>query len=817
VIARSLAALFALALTAGGALAQVTWGTQSPEDARPILARYASLPLRFEPAPLPGGDRAFIARGADYALAITRDGIELAEGTSFATPVRIAFVDASRAASIDGLGRAATRVHRIRYGDGRDEVDLPVYERVAISNLHPGIDVAFHAHGREVEYDIVVAAGADPSRFAFRIDGSDAVAVDALGDLTVATGAGTLRLKRPFAYQEDDGGTRRMVACNFALGHDSVVHIALGGYDATRTLVIDPVVSYATFLGGNDAEQGTAIAVDGAGNAYVAGYTASTDFPLANPFDRSIGRKGDVDVFVTKINSAGTGVVWSTYLGGSASSDRAVGIAVDATGSVYVTGTTSGVDFPTTSTAWQPAGGAGGFVTKLVPAGNALAYSTYVANANPSAIAVDATGSAYVSGSATSGFMTTPGALRGATGNPAGSTGFVLKLNAGGTAPVFATFLGGTGGEDATSVAVDANGNAYVGGWTTSADFPVHNAFQATRGGGKDAFIAKLAADGAALVYSTLLGGALDDAVNGIAVDALGDAFIVGETYSWDFPVQSGFQMQKAGQRLINSSVGNAFVAKLAPAGNGLAYSSFLGGEVCQTLCQLVFGPLPQYPGDAGYGIAIDAAGHAYVTGLARSYTFPLVDSSAVRKQEDNQDSAFVAKIAVSGGSLLWSTFVRTGFSTTDNKVTRLPPGAATGVATDPAGAAYITGDADAASNFQPTSGAFQGTSTIGAAAIVAKFAPAPAMSLAATPMTSDPRTPITLTAVLSGPPAFGSVDFMDGATRIGSVALAASSASVTLTLPVGIHVVSAIARIAGSASDTASVTLVVDLSLVCN
>jgi hypothetical protein len=281
--------------------------------------------------------------------------------------------------------------------------------------------------------------------------------------------------------------------------------------------------------------------------------------------------------------------------------------------------------------------------------------------------------------------------------------------------------------------------------------------------------------------------------------------------------VQSGFQMQKAGQRLINSSVGNAFVAKLAPAGNALVYASFLGGEVCQTLCQLVFGPLPQYPADAGYGIAVDAAGHAYVTGLARSYTFPLVDSSAVRKQEDNQDSAFVAKLAVSGGSLLWSTFVRTGFGTTDNKVTRLPPGAATGVATDPAGAAYVTGDADAASNFQPTPGAFQASSTIGAAAIVAKFAPAPAMSLTATPAISDPQTPVTLTAVLSGPPAFGSVDFMDGATRIGGGSLVANSASVTLTLPAGIHAASAIARIPGSASDTASVPLVVDVSLVCN
>ena len=812
-----MATLFALVSTVGSVAAQTTGATPLAPAARPILAQYASLPLRFEAAASVNGDRTFVARGVDYALAVTRNGVELAAAGSPVARVRIRFVDASATASIDGVGRDAMRIHRLRYGDRRDETDVPAYERVAISNLQPGIDVAFHGHGREVEYDVILAPGADASRFAFRVDGSDAVAVDAAGDLAIETQAGTLRVKRPLAYQEDDTGMRHVVACEFALDGEGVVHIRLGDYDAARTLVIDPVVSYATYLGGNNFEQGMAVAVDSAGNAYVAGFTASSDFPLVNALDRSLGKKGDVDVFITKMNSAGTGVVWSTYLGGSASSDRAVGVAVDAAGSVYITGTTSGADFPTTSNAWQPASASGGFVAKLVPAGNALAYSTYVANANPSAIAVDATGSAYVTGSATSGFVTTPGALRTVTGNPAGSTGFVLKLNANGTAPIFATFLGGAGDDDATSVALDVHGNAFVAGWTTSADFPVRNAFQATRSAGKDAFVAKLASDGAQLLYSTLLGGALDDAVNGIAVDVAGNAYVVGETYSWDFPVKSGFQMQKAGQRLVNSSVGNAFVAKLAPAGNALVYASFLGGEVCQTLCQLVFGPAPQYRADAGYGIAVDAAGHAYVTGIARSYTFPLVDSSAVRKQEDNQDSAFVAKVAVSGGTLLWSTFLRTGFGESDSKVTRLPPGAASAVAIDAAGAAYVTGDADAASNFQPTPGAFQGTSTIGPAAIVVKFAPAPAMSLATSAESTDTQTPVTLTAALSGAPASGSVDFMNGSTRIGTGSLTGNSASLTLTLPAGIYTLSAVARIAGSASDSAPVPLLVDVSLVCN
>ena len=184
-----MATLFALLLTAGDVPGQPSGGTRSPEPARPILARYASLPLRFEPAASPAGDRAFVARGANYALAVTRDGVELAAGGAPVAPLPTRVVDGSAPAAVDGGEHDALADPRQHHGDGRDEIDVPAYERVAISNLHPGIDIAFHGHGREVEYDIVVAAGADPSRFAFRIDGSDAVALDATGALTLTTRA----------------------------------------------------------------------------------------------------------------------------------------------------------------------------------------------------------------------------------------------------------------------------------------------------------------------------------------------------------------------------------------------------------------------------------------------------------------------------------------------------------------------------------------------------------------------------------------------------------------------------------------------------
>jgi len=831
VILRCIAVTMVLALSAG----QIAWGrpfseaTSFAPDTRRIVADYGLLPMLFERA-VARDDEAthFIARGANYAVAISGEGVQIALGSPLAADAltAIRFVGANPTAAIAGADPRATRIHHIRNPGHGEAREIPAYGRVAIVGLYPGIDAAFHGEARELEYDLIIAPGADPSRVAFRIEADDRASLGNTGRVAASGRAaldpagqlelGAFRLKRPVAYQDIDG-QRQPVASEFAIDDGDVVRIRVGEYDPTRTLVIDPVVSYATYLGGNNVEQGTAIAVDSAGNAYVTGYTSSTDFPMVNALDRSLGKRSDVDVFVSKLNPAGTALVWSTYIGGSASADRAIGIAVDVAGGVYITGQTSGSDFPTSATAWQKGITAGAaFIAKLAPAGNVLVYSTYVVGATPSAIAVDAGGNAYVSGSATSAFLTTPGAMQPSTGNPAGATAFVLKLDATGSAPVFATFLGGTAGEDATSIAVDARGSAYVGGWTTSSDFPVRSAFQSSRAGGKDGFIASLDPSGSRLVHSTLVGGSLDDAVNAIAVDSAGNAYVAGETFSWDFPVKDGFQMLKAGRRLINSSVGNAFVAKFAPTGDSLVYSTFLGGEVCLTSCQLVFGPQPQYVADAAYGIAVDAAGHAYVTGIARSYTFPLVDSTAPRKQQDNENSAFVAKLTISGGSLLWSTFIRTGFNESDNHWTRLPPGAATGVAVDATGA-YVTGDADSASNFQPTTGAFQTTSTFGPAAVIAKFSAAPPMTLTTSNPVADAQTPFTLTATMAGAALAGTVTFMDGSSWIGAVSLVANSAALTLKLPAGIHALSAVLRIAGSASDTPVLQQIVDVPLVCN
>ncbi len=774
-----------------------------------LLTRYASLPLLFERGSTDDGSTQFVARGPNYVLAIGNEGVRIVPSDEARAPIGWRFVAADARPRIHGEGRLAV-IHHLGRGADRH---VPAYERVRIDGLYAGIDVAFHAHGREVEYDLIVAPGADPARFALTFDASVPVVQNEAGELVLAATAGSLVLKRPVAFQDIDG-TRKAVDSRFVL-EDERVRIAVGEYDHAQPLVIDPVVSYATYLGGNSSEQGTAIAVDAAGNAYVTGYTQSSDFPLVNAYDRSIGKRGDVDVFVSKLNAAGTGLMWSTFVGGATGIDHATGIAVDATGSAYVTGQTSGADFPTTATAWQKGTtSGGGFAVKLAPAGNALVYSTYVAAATPSSIGVDASGNAYVTGSATSGFATTANALQPTMNSSSGTTTFVLKLNGTGSAPVFATFLGGSSGEDATSLALDARGSVYVGGWTTSADFPVRNAYQSVKASAKDGFIAKIAADGSQIMYATLLGGNLDDAVNAIAVDSSGNAYVAGETYSADFPAVSGFQMTKAGHLLVNSSLGNAFVAKLSATGNALVYASFLGGEVCQGPCQSVFG-VPQIAGDVAYGIGVDSAGHAYVAGLAKSWTFPLVDSAAQRKQQDNENSAFVTKVSIAGTALLWSTFVRTGYDMGTGP-TRFPLGTTSGVATGADDAAFVTGVSNDSSSFPATPGAFR-TSSIDPSAIVAKFAAAGTLALATSNAATDAKTPVTLTATLQGPATSGNVTFYIDGTWLGGGTLAANRASLTSTLPAGIHVLTAVANLPGSFADSAPITQVVDVPLVCN
>src|SRR6266571_5400165 len=371
-----------------------------------------------------------------------------------------------------------------------------------------------------------------------------------------------------------------MIPGRYVLTATHQLSVRVGAYDAGRPLVIDPVLAYSTYLGGDNFDRSSAIAVDPLGNAYVTGFALSTDFPTtAGAVQATFGGGGE-DAFVTKLNPTGSGLVYSTYLGGT-SNDEAWGIGVDAAGSVYVTGFTLSTDFPATAGAYQTTFfGWDAFVTKLDPTGSSLVYSTSLGVSDEGfGIAVDALGNAYVTGISfpsiyTKNFPTTPGAFQTTFGGVLDA--FVTKLNPTGSALVYSTYLGGKDYDEGFRIAVDALGNAYVTGPTQSTDFPTTTgAFQTTFGGVfgyRQPFVTKLNPTGSALVYSTYLGGRGDSDSEGIAVDALGNAYVTGNT-TGAFPTTAG-----AFQATFGGGFYDAFVTKLDPTGSGLVYSTYLGG-----------------------------------------------------------------------------------------------------------------------------------------------------------------------------------------------------------------------------------------------
>jgi len=406
-----------------------------------------------------------------------------------------------------------------------------------------------------------------------------------------------------------------------------------GGYEDAFVAKLNPAGSalvYSTYLGGSYQDFGYAIAVDSSGNAYVTGWTQSSDFPTANPLQANLrGQYGNA--FVAKLNAAGSALVYSTYLGGSYQ-DFGYAIAVDSSGNAYVTGVTDSSDFPTHNPLQPHLGQVesdNAFVTKLNPAGSALVYSTYlggsVGNVDDEgyAIAVDSSGNAYVAGYTRSSDFPTHHPLQAhLRGN---YNAFVAKLNAAGSALIYSTYLGGSYQDFGYAIAVDSSGNANVTGQTFSTDFPTANPLQPNLRGFPNAFVAKLNAAGSALVYSTYLGGSGDDVGYSIAVDSSGNAYVAGQTSSSDFPTVNPLQANKRG-------ILNAFVAKLNAAGSALIYSTYLGGSYQ----------------DWGNAIAVDSSGNAYVTGQACSSDFPTHNPLQAHLGGVNDCNAFVAKIAPS-------------------------------------------------------------------------------------------------------------------------------------------------------------------------
>jgi hypothetical protein len=539
---------------------------------------------------------------------------------------------ANGAATLEGRKELPGRANFLSGSRSRSWLrDVPLYGEVLYRGIYEGIDMLYEGSKHNLKSNFVVKPGADPSLIRFRYTGVESLAIDPSGALMLKLPGGTLREEAPEAYQQT-GRNRRIVQIRFRIFPDRSVGFDLEEYDHAQALIIDPTISCSTYLGGTGIDAGTAIATDSAGSVYVAGWTDSADLRTQNSLrSKAVG----TEAFVAKFSADGQTLIYCTYLGGNGE-DRAYGIAVDGSGNAYITGSTSSTDWPVVNASQRAlAGVKNAFVAKLNSAGNGLVYSTYFGGRGydtGNGIALDATGSAYVAGETTSTDLPVHSPYQGSSSG--GSDAFVLKLLAAGNGIEYSTYLGGRADDRARAIAVDRTGAVYITGDTSSPDFPTLFAFQSTSGGNQDAFVAKLNRFGG-LAYSTYLGGSggtmgLPETGAGIAIDTIGNAYVAGTTSSFNFPLLSAVQATHAG------SQPDAFVAKINTSGNGLIYSTYLGGSSI----------------DVATSIAVDVSGQAYVAGYTASTDFPAASAG-----NSGGYDGFLVSLTAAGTRLLTSMY----------------------------------------------------------------------------------------------------------------------------------------------------------------
>ncbi|MGB8511000.1 MAG: SBBP repeat-containing protein, partial [Pyrinomonadaceae bacterium] len=703
---------------------------------------YGQLPLQFEPnvgQTAEGVD--FISRGSNFGLFLSGDEAvftlrrnqadtsKASQTASLSRPVnqpassrtvvlRMKLAGARPLAKASGVEELPGKVNYLRGDDASQwRTDVPTFGGVKYEGVYEGVDLVYYGNKRQLEYDFRLAPDANARQIKLRFDGQQRLSVDARGELVIRADGGEIRQRKPFAYQEDASGNRTVVAARYVLKNRNEVGFEIGQYDTSAPLVIDPVLAYSTYLGGGSSDSGQGIEVDADGNAYVVGNTVSTDFPITPGAFQTV-KSGVTDVFVTKLNPAGSALVYSTFLGG-ATNDNGRDIFVDAAGNAYVTGATNSSNFPTTPGAYQRTKSGtysfdnNIFITKLNPTGSALLYSTYIgpqtSSASANNIVVDASGNAYVTGSTDSTtYPTTPGAPQSVYGGGTGDA-FVTKLNATGSALVYSTYLGGSTGDTGNGITLDAANNAYVAGTSNSPNFPTTpGAFQTTNAGGNTdrAFVSKLNTTGTALVYSTYLGGSYLDYGNAVAVDASGSAYVTGYTGSGNFPVTANAFQPALAMPCVGCGGYDLFVTKLNPAGSALVYSTYIGGASGI---------------DIGEDIKLDAQNNVCLVGESNAGNYPTTPDAFRRSPVQGYD-AIVTKLNTTGTALLYSTYIG-GVGSND-------VGAA--IAVDGLGNLYITGTA--VKDWPVTPGAFMTTDKIETEAYVSKFDLNQGYELSATP-----------------------------------------------------------------------------------
>ncbi|HSS95914.1 MAG TPA: SBBP repeat-containing protein [Terriglobales bacterium] len=807
--------LLAVTLLAGGAL---TLSLLSPKPATGNLAQatspvspllqhsnpgqtrvaYGQLPMAFEPNMGQTDSRVkFMARGSKYGLFLTGHEavLSLAHASS---PLQMSLAGSNSNAEVSGTDALPGKSNYLIGKDpSRWHTNVPQFARVRYSQVYPGVDLVYYGKQGELEYDFQIAPGADPKQVALQFAGTDHLRLDSNGDLLLAANGGEMRLHAPVVYQAV-AGEKKAVEGKFVLLAQQQVGFEIGTYDRNRELVIDPVLSYSTYLGGSGAEDAPiSIAADNALNTYIAGSTTSGDFPILVASDtvpsafQSCLNKPDQpqpaspcavgttdDAFIAKLNPAGTAIVFATYLGGSGT-DIANSIAIDSGFNVVIAGKTNSTDFPVTNSFQTTLGPAGfhAFVSKVDPAGHALQYSTYLGGSETDTamgVAVDFRGKIYVIGNTTStDFPTTADAFQ--TTSKAENQVFVSKIDPATTSTqslIYSTYFGGgdpaNGTISGNGIAVDRNNGVYITGSTNfqhtganaTLDFPILNAPQSCLndptndspcmppGTNRDAFVAKLNPTnpiGSHLVYSTYVGGSNVDDAFAIAVDSGGFAYITGQTNSADIPLpgatstttttivpfqqclSAGTATNPASPTKCTTTGTDAFLAKLSAFTSGtttaptvaVTYFSYLGGTGI----------------DAGNAIAVDGSGGAYITGTTTG-NFPVVHAPATPASaatfNGGSKDAFVARIDTTATSQTASTHFSFYLGGSGDDI-------GSGIAVDPSGGIYVAGSTTSG-NFPTTAGVLKTNITGSSDAFVTKIGPAINLSMAAA---VTPTTPI--------------------------------------------------------------------------
>ncbi len=628
----------------------------------------------------------FLARGAVHHAWFTNDGVVLR--TPLANPVTLRFAGATLRDPELLEPTGAMTNYLVGSDPRAWRTGIPHHARLRYREVFPGADLVFYGDEGQLRYDFVLRPGANPRKVVVAFDGIGAMEPQPSGELLLQAKGGVLRLGVPYVYQLASNGTHRPVAARYRSRGGNRIGFELDAYDPSLPVVIDPVVQYSSFAGSSGEDAGLAVRADAQGSAYVAGFsgssdiqafvtkfspdgsriiyttylggsgidiatglaldrqgnvyicgsTSSTDFPAARGFGPSYGGGPSRllgDGFVVKLDASGSSIVYGSYLGGSGG-DAAKAIAVDEQGSAYITGYTASLDFPMRG-ALQPVNRGGeylksdAFVVKVNPAGTALEYATYLGGNGDDAglaVTVDNTGNAYVAGATHSPNFPVANAFQNSRKSDVDA--FVVKLNPAGNALIYSTYFGGSSDDSAAAIAVDSSGAVYIAGITGSVDLPAvqSNAAQSKPGSadglGFDAFAAKLSPAGNTVLYSTFLGGSGTEMAQGIAVDANGAAYVVGETGSSDYPVTNRLWLAGAGS--------DSFLTKLNSSGTAMEFSTYLGGQSL----------------DSAAAVALDTAGNVYVAGSTASSDLP-VTTAAARSVLAGRSDAFAIKIQAAG------------------------------------------------------------------------------------------------------------------------------------------------------------------------